>query len=597
MGFLLPAALGFLALIPGIIALYFLRLQRQERIITSTWLWQQADLDQRANRPWQRLRFSWLLVLQVLAALALALAVAHPFRFITAGSGGNLVVLLDGTAAMQASDGRWQQATRAAGQLIDDLAPGDRLSLVLLTRAPEVLVAAATDRGALRQALDRAQPGAGDADLAAGLDLALSLVQGRPAPEIVVIGTGHYLNTAELPRVPVPVRYIPVGSPQPNLAVTAFSSRPGDGGRTALTQVANFGPEPAPAAVQFWADGALLAVAEQTLNPGETRAFTWPVPATARLLEVRLPGADALGLDNRAWHMPGGAVRGRVLLVTRGNPFLARALQAVSGTEVTVVTPEQYPATAFDLTVLDGWEPPTPPTGSVIRLAPPAGDLVAVTAPVAVAAHTPLLEHVDAGQVHVAQARQLVPSPDARVLWQAGDLPLLWSEGRQVTLAFDVRDSDLPLQPAFPILIQNLLQHLLPPSPVDPAQVRPGQPVTVRPWPGTQAMRIVRPDGTRQEWPADRLEGLPFTATDQPGLYEVEEVLADRTRRSTFAVNVFSNLASDLTPADRLNLPAGAAPTPAEPRRVPLDLWPYLAALALGAVGLEWWVYRRGHAF
>lgn len=596
MGFLAPAALGFLALIPGIVALYILRLRRRDRPMPSTWLWQQADPEQRANRPWQRLRLSWLLVLQVLAALALALAAAHPFRWVAAGSGGNVILLLDGTAAMRASDGRWSEALRLAGRLVDAMAPGDRMSIVLLTRAPEVLAADTADPAALRGALAAARPGAGDGDLAAGLDVALSLLQGRGTPEIVVIGNGRYLNTADLPRVPVPVRYLPVGGPQPNLAVTAFAARAQAGGRTALAQVANFGPEPAAAAIQFWADGALAAVAEQTLNPGETRAFTWPVPSAARLLEVRLPGADALGLDDRAWALAGGAERGRALLVTAGNPFLERALRAIPGLAVAVAAPAGYDPAGHDLVVLDGWEPPEPPPGNVLRVAPPGGVEVAVTDPVRGAAGEPLLNHVEAGTVHVARARRLAPPPTARILWQAGELPLVWADGSQVTFAFDVRDSDLPLQPAFPILIQNLVTHLLPPSPADPVQVQPGQPVTLRPWPGTSALRILRPDGEALDWPLDRVEGLPFTATDLPGLYQVEEELADRTRRSAFAVNVFSNLASNLEPAGQLDLPAGAAPAPAEPRQAPWDLWPYLAALGLSVVALEWWVYSRGLA-
>lgn len=596
MGFLIPAALGFLALIPGIVALYFLRLRRKERRVSSTWLWQQADLDQRANRPWQRLRFSWLLVLQVLAALALALAAAHPFRLVTAAGGGNLVLLLDGTAAMQAADGRWSDAVQQAERLVAAMAPGDRISLVLLTRTPEVLVAHSGDPAALRDALRQARPGAGDGDLAAGLDLALSLVQGRPDAEIVVIGNGRYLHTADLPRVPVPVRYIPVGAALPNLAVTAFGTRTAAGSRQALAQVANFGPEPAAAAVQFWIDGTLAAVAQQTLNAGETRAFTWPVPAGARLLEVRLPGEDGLSLDDRAWALASGADRGRALLVTAGNPFLERALRAVPGVQLTVVAPEQYQPGGYDLTVLDGWEPPSPPSGSVLRVGPPTGAEVAVTAALTAAPDEPLLEYVETDTVHVAKARRLTPPAGARVLWQAGDLPLLWIDGGQATFAFDLRDSDLPLQPAFPILMQHLLSRLLPPAPVDPLQVQPGQPVVVRPWPGTRSLRILPPGGTAQDWPVDRLEGLPYTETGLPGLYQVEEVLEGRTRQSVFAVNLFSNLASNLTPADKLDLPAGAASAPAEPRQVPWDLWPYLAALALGLVALEWWVYRRGHA-
>ena len=70
MGLLAPLALIGLSRVPIIVAFYMLRLRRPERPVSSTFLWQQLVRDVEANAPWQRLRRSLLLLLQLLLAVA-----------------------------------------------------------------------------------------------------------------------------------------------------------------------------------------------------------------------------------------------------------------------------------------------------------------------------------------------------------------------------------------------------------------------------------------------------------------------------------------------------------------------------------------------
>ena len=78
MSFLVPTA-AFLALtLPAIVALYFLRIRRPTRIVPALNLWPDQIRDRQANVPWQRLRFSWLLLLQLLGAAILVAAAVQP---------------------------------------------------------------------------------------------------------------------------------------------------------------------------------------------------------------------------------------------------------------------------------------------------------------------------------------------------------------------------------------------------------------------------------------------------------------------------------------------------------------------------------------
>ena len=74
--------------LPLLLALYFLKLRRRKRAAPTTMLWRRAVEDIRANAPFQRLRPSWLLLLQLLVLILVALAVMQPRLDLGASSGG-----------------------------------------------------------------------------------------------------------------------------------------------------------------------------------------------------------------------------------------------------------------------------------------------------------------------------------------------------------------------------------------------------------------------------------------------------------------------------------------------------------------------------
>lgn len=604
MGFLVPAGLAFAAILPGIVALYFLKLRRREREVSSTWLWRPVLRDLQANSLWQRLRVSLLLLLQLLAALALILAASHPFALVRAATASNTVILLDATGAMQATDiapSRFARAKEEVRSLIGQMPGGARASLILITRSPQILVAQSTNRDALLAALDGAEVTAGDGDAGQAITLAYSLLRGESDGQIILVGSGRYRGMEEVPPSPVPVTYVPVGEPSPNLAVSSLTTRRVEGEVLAYAQVSNYGPEAVPATVEFWADGELVGIEQQAVAPEESRTFSWAVPPDARELEVRLPTPDALVLDNRAWALAAGSHRSRVLLTTPGNPFLARAISLVPGAELTTVDPDQAVDPGdYDLFIYDQVSPPEgAPPGRMLIINPPTGGEEVAVGRILPRSGDQLLRYVDVSDVHINKAVRIQPAADARILWEGetaeGPIPLLWAEGGdRVIFSFALQQSDLPLRVAFPILVQNLVGWLLPPAPVDEALVQPGESVALRPWPGASRMAVTYPGGAVEWWEVGPGLNPPFLEAREPGLYRVKQTVGSGTRDSVFAVNLFSSLVSNLTPAAEWSVPV-LPEAQAVQTEAPLDLWRWLGWLALALVGLEWWVYRRGY--
>src|SRR5437879_6852277 len=150
MSILVPAAFAFAAIIPIILLLYFMRPKRQERVVGSTLLWQQAMQDIQASRPWQRLRVTPLLILQLLAALFIILVLVRPAIFSNSPLSGNTIIILQASASMQATDvapNRFENAKNTISDYIDELGSNDHLSLITMARSPQILIANSQDKG------------------------------------------------------------------------------------------------------------------------------------------------------------------------------------------------------------------------------------------------------------------------------------------------------------------------------------------------------------------------------------------------------------------------------------------------------------------
>ena len=207
----------------------------------------------------------------------------------------------------------------------------------------------------------------------------------------------------------------------------------------------------------------------------------------------------------------------------------------------------------------------------------------------------PLLANVDLQDVHVARGQDLRASGFGRALLTSLQTPLVLVRDepyRQVLVGFDLHESDLPLRIAFPIMMQNLSEWMLPSS-VPSRSVEPDEPVTLVPSAGASSLTVTRPDGSHRSLAPGAIAS--FGDTDLPGVYTVDQVVSGKTERSWFSVNLFSTTVSQLKPPDRLTLPptrtAGALhPT----HHGELEIWPWIALAALGLIATEWLAFHRG---
>ena len=609
MQFLAPIALALLALSIPILLLWMLRLRRREVTVPSTLLWSRLLLDREANTPWQRLRRNLLLLLQLAILLTLVFALARPYLPVPAVARGAVVLLLDASASMNATDvepSRFSVARRAAEEMINKLDADGIMTVIAVGDQPQILAAATGDKAKLREIIDQARPTQAPADWTSAFSLAAGATSGAAESTIVIISDGNL--PSNLPPLPGEVRYIPIGDQggTDNLAITALAIRDGVNGPELFASIANTSPLTRPAAdplLSIYLDNVLYESRRLQVPAGESRALTLSgVPGDPHLIEARLAAGDSLALDDTAWTVRQPSGRRRVLIVSEGSLFLERAIAALPDTNAFRTSSGSAPPTEpYDLIVYDRTLPAEPPATPLLIIDPPLQNgFLTVTGAFsdtqisAVADHS-LLSHVNLSQVQILQARsiELPDWPGLRQLVTARGGPLMLvgePDGRRVALlTFDLHQSDLPLQIAFPILISNLVDWLTPGLPFDAENgLRPGEPLVL--FPGdAEEIRISRPDGSI--WAAALDANLVFGETDILGLYRLD---LDDLPAGHFAVNLFDLSESTLTRQETIIVgEAEISPTGGQ-ELGQRELWPWLAAGGLALLLIEWWVYHQG---
>src|SRR6202035_5867552 len=325
MSLLAPAAAVLALTIPAILALYFLKIRRPTRIVPALHLWPDQIRDRQANVPWQRLRPSWLLFLQLLAAARLGAAV-QPALPTGAALARHSIVLLDASASMQATDvapSRLGDAKRQVNALIDQLGPQDRMTVIAVGPVARIVASVTGDRDTLHRAVNAVTASNGPADLSAALATAAGLVRAGDDARAYLYSDGIVQSLrAATTALPFPVEYHRVGVSGENVGLTSLTVRTSAQSRAAYLHVQNFGQQPRSVSLEWRADGHLLDVRPLALAGGQAQDLILPVPGDATSVTARLATGDIFALDDTTTAVARTPRAFRVLLVTPGHVFL-----------------------------------------------------------------------------------------------------------------------------------------------------------------------------------------------------------------------------------------------------------------------------------
>src|SRR3954463_3624552 len=397
MPFTTPLALLGLLFVPAVIAMYLLKLRRDEAVVPSTLLWTRLVADVEANAPWQRLRRSVLLLLQLLLVIALALLAARPFLERPAGLARDIVLVMDTSASMAATDvvpDRLTAAKQVAIDALKDLPTGGKVSLIAADRTARIVVNESSDLTRIRQAIESIPVTESRGDLGDALELASKLAA-RSGDAQILVATDAALASKPTGRVAAPVKVLSVGRDRKNQAIVALAVRtaPSAVTRSVFVSIANLDLESASRRLELWGDDHLLEARDVDLDAQARQdVIIDDVPKDVRAVEVRLlardPAAtgapDQLGVDDRAWAViPPDRTR-LVLVVGPGDPYLETALSYLPNVELFGVKLDEYGASTertdgrpWDLVIFEGALPATLPRAPILAIGPTATSALA----------------------------------------------------------------------------------------------------------------------------------------------------------------------------------------------------------------------------
>ena len=492
----LDATLLALTLLVSGLALLWLYLQRQPPrrvLVPMLALWDAlvpGQHDLRPGRPRVRQRRSLLLALAIAACLTFALGDPAPPQ---ERAEVNLLLVLDCSASMGARDvspSRIELAKARARARVSQLGPDDHAWVAALADGITLLTARTSSHRELLSAIDALVAREASADLGTAAEVAADLLAPFERAELALFSDGALEGVAlarrTLARLPrVVARLTQVGTSPRNVAITQLSARPDALDHThqaVFVAVKNFGAQAEPLTLRVHAGEVLLHEERLTLAGDETSTRVLdelPVasaPLRAQLVLAR--GADALRSDDQAELARELRAPTRVLLVSGRNRYLEAALLLDDTLEVRQIGPATYQsANGYDVVIFDGVLPQAPPQVAALYVGPIASTGAFPLPPAAgkpelvrpffdhVAKAHPLLRELSLSDVNVsrASAHTLLPGDLALAETRAHD-PLIVIGSRAdipfVALTFDLRDSDLPLRPAFPLFFLRTLDLL-----------------------------------------------------------------------------------------------------------------------------------------
>jgi hypothetical protein len=609
MNFLTPWYWLLLAPLAGaIIFLYLLKLKRLPRVVSSVLLWNRLIADLQANAPFQRLRRNLLLYLQLLALLVVVAALARPFFRAKGLEGQSIVLVLDASGSMKASDvpgTRFGQAQRIALKAVDDLGRGDTLMLIAASSKTRVVSAFTSDKRALAAAINGLECTDTTTHLEDALRLADSLCARKKRAQIVVLSDGAFRPIPSPIESQARVTFTRLGRRANNVAITALGARrsfSGSGDYEVFVATENFSPSPRTFTVEVSCEGRLLDAREQTLSAGRKGAEVFKIPAaTTGLVTAKLDLSDDLPADNSASCFLVAPRRASVLLITRGDLFLERALVLDPSLEVVKAASPPAASRSYDLVVVEGLPAARLPSARGYLFINTSGETVPVAVGNVVAAPTivdwarsdPVTRYVDLSAVRIAQARAATPRPWARALAdsEAGALIAAGERRgvRSVYVGWDLLQSDFPLRVAFPIFIANCVDWLIRPATGgEERAVLPGEVVSLTVPAGLAKLRLSGPSGRPTEIAVDR-NPLLIEDTETAGVYRLDA----KNFHRRFVVNALSREESNLQPVSQISLAGRQVAGSQGPVRTNKELWRWLLIAALLLVTLEWAAYHR----
>lgn len=607
-----PYWLWLLGLIPVLIIIHSLKPKPKIHEVADLFLWREAVRQKGGGLSLQRLFMNASMLLQILAVILAAAALADPVFTFRAGTSGNVILVIDASASMKTRSGaavRFDQARKKALNILDDLPAGAKMMIIEAGAEPRIKCPFIDDKPRLERILQDIEALDVPGRLDKSVFLALSFLDPGRGDAVFVITDGAGGEYSRISGLQGRIHLVPVAGGDRNIGIIRFKVRP-EPVRTdryeIMVEVKNFNRQPVLCPLKISLGRKPILEKTFGLKAMEKRVLIFPYAGRAAgNLEASIGLKDDFEVDNKAYAVLGAERNVWVLLVSKGNYFLESLLRIFPNFMINSIDDIKEAfwtrqVQGHDLIILDRVSPPDTASGNflLINSFSPSLPLTKVgetgeAAGLVWDRRNPIMADVDLSRLYIGQAAKVKAGPGLTPLLESQETGLIYSydkeDLRAVFMGFDLDRSDLPLRVAYPVLMNNIFRWLYSEPPEYAAgQVKAGQSFHIR-LAGAGRFSIRTPD---ERWEKHRSDAgsYIYRGTDRVGLYAVIE---DQNRRS-FAVNLEDEAESNIrTPEMRKADPESEADLALIQTRARQKLWPYLMAALFLIVISEWFVWSR----
>ena len=638
MHFLNPSAFYLLAFIPIVTVLHFLKLRRQRYVVPSVMLWLEAVEDMKANIPFQRLRNSLLLPLQILFLLIVIGGVARPTLRQASSLSDQSIIIVDTSASMQATDSgksRLDVAKVEALNLINRLDPNGHM-MIMDTSPPSrnVRQTFTSDKEKLRRAVNYLSVRHGPPDLKTAFDSA-QIYANVSNTQVFFISDNFENLPSSANQISLHFQETALGRPINNIGIVRFSVTR-DAHQPSLYRILvvlqNFADTPKQVQVRLEIEGRWANDETVTVTVKETASIVFTEKDEGfdgQTISARLVDADDdLSVDNIAFAILHPPPEWKILLVSnREQSLLTSMLKTNPNVVFSQIRAEDYHGLLnHHMVIFDGFVPNLLPDGNAIFLNPVEGlpfmPVQRSVQPLSVINQNqthPVMRNVSLLGLEVKESLMCEVPIWGIPIAETARVPLIWlgtqidrSEAlhekdtrKVIVFAFDPFDLQISRFALFdrsiasaPILMAQCFEWLeSATAPIHSDVVKAGEPVKIRlnrP-DEVEKVTVLFPDGTSVDLETGT-SSIFFTETHQVGVYTL---LVNDRPWGKFAVNLLDADESDISPRGLPMDVEGVEDADTaymgqdELQAVNQELWGYSAIFALLLLVVEWGFYHR----
>ncbi len=545
MGFNTLYALWLLPLLGLIILMYLLKEEHEEMEISSLYLWKTVLAQSEVKKPWQKLKNNMLMILQLLAAFFIIMSLANPFLKTGSALGGNIIIVIDNSGSMNTlleGKSRLQRAKSMAENVVREAPGNSAYTIISASREAKIEISNTRDKA---EALIKIK------------DIETSNFKGNLENHGSVIKAiyNQYQEAAVLAYTDelfamdgTNCQIINLGSNGENAGITNISGSIEDEDYTILVRVTNTGDSIISREVALYGDEEFLGLQEVEIEPKSSEnLYFFNIQNDYSYIMAELSQEDLLMEDNKAFLILQNTKVKKALLITKGNVFLEKALSSIDGIELYKTDNFDIKDDTYDLYIFDGKGPKELPKGGSLLFINPGSDsppfftiVGSERGGIAHFSNNTTNKYIEDYSFIVNSAKIIKKPLWADSLISMGD-DILGGigklDGRKASyISFDVRESDLPLSPAFPIFIYNIIASLGDLESKGAGYYQSGENIDLMFAPDIGEAYITLPSGDREEI-SNSLLPYGFSGTKETGIYSLSYKKGEEEDSRLFAVN------------------------------------------------------------